>query len=187
MEKRIEWKLYTDLSEREKRKIVELKTLVWPPTDKSVEDVWRIFPHLHVDPNTKHTDRRFLLVWNGKDLIGHAEVFPRTLNTDKGPEVVIALAGLCVHPDFQGNGLGKEISNEVFRFSNEDAECVCLFQTEIPEFYEKLGSRKIDNKFTNSMEIYDKKYCNFWDPNVMIHPGDADWTNGEIDLNGVSY
>jgi hypothetical protein len=64
---------------------------------------------------------------------------------------------------------------------------VALFQTAVPDFYTRLGSRSVSNRFVNSRNSEDPEANPWWDPNIMIYPADAAWPMGTIDLNGSGY
>jgi hypothetical protein len=88
--------------------------------------------------------------------------------------------------------LGLEIVTAAFKKLEEFQLDVCLFQTGVPGFYEKLGARTIANPITNhrypnQRQVNDADANPFWDESVMIYPATADWPSGVIDLGGAGY
>ncbi len=128
----------------------------------------------------------FLLESNGK-LIGYTKVFPRTIYSRQTPLEITALSGVSVLGAYRGAGLGKIMVGEAFRLVDEGLYQTCLFQTNIPAFYEKFGARIIQNRFYNSRDPKGTKTSPWFEPYVMIYPPDNYWPDGDIDLNGPAY
>ena len=60
---------------------------------------------------------------------------------------------------------------------------VSLFQTDVPDFYVKLGGRVIDNPVINS--VSDAKPQ--WSSHLMLYPANANWPTGTVDLLGAGW
>ncbi len=125
-------------------------------------------------------------------------IFPRTIRTASGDMTVMALGGVCVDPALRGKRLGRRVVEAAFSFAgnnvDRNAYDICLFQTSfrVQPFYEKLGCRRVENRFVNSLAGTDLtpeelKRSVFWDDVVMIYPAAAEWPEGDIDLLGNAY
>ena len=124
---------------------------------------------------------------NENSVLAHAMIFRREIFTAQGPQVVGALAGVCVHPDYRGRGWGADVVRAAFDYLPELGVEVSLFQTGVPSFYEKLGARLVTNSFFDGTRADGIKENPFWEPYAMIYPASVSWPDGEIDLNGAGY
>ena len=131
-------------------------------------------------------DIRFV-IWENENCIAHARIFPRKIFTPIGGLKIFALADVCVSKSRRGEGLGKAAVEKVFEKVNNHEGTVCLFQTDIPKFYEKMGSKIVMNKFHNSRNTKDPKANPWWNEYVMIFPSYINFPSGNIDLNGYGY
>lgn len=123
------------------------------------------------------------------ELVAVSLSFLREIRFEESGEsrTVLALAGVCSRPGYRGEGLGAQVVKAAFeRLAAESIE-LCLFQTGVPEFYRKLGSRAVDNAFFNSLSEENRDANPWWDERVMIHPAAARWTEGRVDLRGPGY
>lgn len=180
-----------DLSSDELIAMVSLLNSVWPSQDKSLEELVGLLPrlrrHLRISywgsqrPSMRH------LIWEGDELIAHALTFERTVRHDGGELPVMALSAVCVGADYRGRGLGAEVVRSAFRRVDTGEFPVSLFQTPIPEFYEKLGSTHVSNPFVDSRSREDVSASPWRDPSIMIYPDQYVWPEGTIDLNGPGY
>ena len=79
------------------------------------------------------------------------------------------------------------IVQEAFKRVDQGEFPVSLFQTTLPQFYEKLGAVEVKNRFVNSKNN-DAPNANPWtDDHVMIYGNNSLWPEGQIDLNGKDY
>ena len=159
--------------------IHRLLRLVWPPAPSA--------PPLDEEQLRAHWPQRqeFHVIKCDEEgrVLAHAGMFKREIITLRGPLAVGALGGVCVHPDFRGRGWGAGVVREVFRVLPQLNAPVSLFQTGVPEFYERLGARRVSNRFFNR----DHSVVPFWDTHTMIYPAHFDWPGGDVDLNGPGY
>ena len=125
--------------------------------------------------------------WEGDTALAHAHTFPRTIISVAGPLRVLALAGVCTHPARRGEGLGQMVVRAAMQRVDNGEFPVALFQTGVPLFYERLGSRVVSNPFVNRRNINCPEATPWWDSHVIVYPQAADWPRGEIDLNGEGY
>jgi predicted N-acetyltransferase YhbS len=163
--------------------VFNLANVVWPPAagaepadPQAALEQWRTQVAAQVAAH-------FIIGEGDKPVLAHARIFRREIFTSQGPLLVGALAMVCVHPDYRGRGWGAAVVRAAFDFLPELSTQVALFQTGVPQFYEKLGSRIIHNRFFNS----DKPGNPFWDKCEMIYPAAFAWPEGDIDLNGPGY
>ena len=162
-------------------KILRLKNAVWP-TSQGVEDQCDSFIARSVD----RPQREIIVAQQDGAFVAHAEIFNRTIKCGEQYCQVGCLAGVCVLPERQGEGLGQIVVKEAFRSLGRNNIQVFLFQTEVPEFYEKLGATVIHNTFINSQSIRPNDNP-WWDDIVMVYPLSDSWPKGVIDLNGDAY
>lgn len=159
------------------KQATELQNATWPEGDSSI-----------ITPFQEKLDAEGAMAFFAihHELLGYAELFPRTIYCENGPLQVWGLASVCVAKSSQGSGIGKTLVKACFQEVDHRKE-VCLFQTMVPGFYDKLGCRIIDNTIINhkNQETPDKNP--FWDDFIMIYPASYDWPEGTIDLNGLGY
>ncbi|BCM88957.1 hypothetical protein IAD21_00799 [Abditibacteriota bacterium] len=120
------------------------------------------------------------------EVLAHALIFRREILTTQGSLPIGALATVCVHPDYRGRGWGEAVVRAALGVMPEMAIAVSLFQTGVPQFYEKLGARIVNNRFFNGQNPDDSSNP-FWDLEEMIYPAAFPWPEGDIDLNGEGY
>lgn len=102
---------------------------------------------------------------------------------------VLALAYVATDPSLRRRGLARTVVTEALsRVVGGDFEAA-LFQTTVPEFYQKLGASEVPNQILNSTQRGRdaKRQGGFWDDYVMTYPSDFQWPAGDIDLNGPGY
>lgn len=90
----------------------------------------------------KMLDNANLLVtaWDGEKLIGVARAL-----TDYGYSCY--LSDLAVDKDYQDNGIGQDLVNEIQKHIGEESNLLLLASPEVMEYYPKLGFEKADNAF----------------------------------------
>ncbi len=138
------------------------------------------------DPE-KTSGRRFV-IWQRNQAIAHARVFIRQVKIESQTIPVLALATVCSDPDRRGSGLGRQVTRRAFQLvSGENWPAVSLFQTPVPEFYQKLNSRIVTNRFVNRLNRQDPEANPWRDECVMIYPAEYPWPSGVVDLNGPDY
>ena len=176
------------LSLQQTTRIVELTNSIWPKTNKSESEIVDELLQKAKLPETPVASRSSrLVIWESDRVVAHAQVFVRKIFFGSGEMGVLALAGVCTDPEVRGQGMGAAVVRRAFEKLAELDLGVCLFQTGVVPFYEKLGARKIDNQFVNRANVTDPTANPWWDKAVMIYPADADWPVGEIDLGGAGY
>ena len=83
--------------------------------------------------------------------------------------------------------MGRNVAGWAFEKAGQPGLEVVLFQTGVPEFYEKLGARCVSNRFVNSTNSAAPEANQWWNEHVMIYPNSFDWPDGTIDLLGPGY
>jgi predicted N-acetyltransferase YhbS len=177
------------VGEADARAIAELLCLVWPKAESDVPTRAAAFrAKWEKYDGPERTLPRSFVVRQGKQVVGHAEVGPRTIGTVSGEFTIAALASVCVNPELRQQGLGRSLVRAAFRLVDDGDYPFALFQnyTERRAFYEALGARVIDNRIVNSL-AEDPRANPFWADLAMIYPAAKEWPTGEIDLRGVGY
>ena len=164
-------------------KILTLENLTWPP---KVADERPDAERLK-DYYEKRPERRTFYVLQEDELIAHAELFKRTIYTEDSQLDIWALATVIVAESTRGTGLGRKLVEACFRFVEKSDRDVCLFQTGVPGFYQKLNCGHVHSRFINRTNTENPQKNPFWEDDVMIYPAGYDWPSGTIDLNGKAY
>ncbi len=169
---------WASLNELERREATRLWEFVWPSeggTDKRLQKLSETYRRLD--------DHRVHRVSVNQQLVAIARTFRHVVGLDGRDTDIVALASVCTHPDVRGDGHGDAVVRASFAHVAELA-IPALFQTPVPDFYARFGSRTIPNPITSSTpgaELFD-------DPWVMIHPGDATWDDDAVvDLRGSGW
>ncbi len=182
---------HTTITPELAREIVRLNELAWPDKEKNSEDekVQAVLNDFKepVGPLTQR-HRVFCIMGPRKKILAKASIFPRLIGTPDGDMVIMALASVTSAPRRRGEGLGAKVVRAAFQQVDLGHFPLALFQTTTPvkPFYEKLGARKVTNKFINT-QGEDTDANPWWDPEIMIYPADANWPEGTIDLKGKGY
>lgn len=164
--------------------LVDLFRLIWPPKDASLTLVQ--MREKYARPRSPEFNGVFI-VREGNRPIAHAEVFSRPVFCEGIAIRNLALAGVCVHPDCRGLGLGAEMVRRAFALVDAGQYECSIFQTGVPAFYEKLGAQIIEHTFVNSRSEEDPRASPWWDKYVMIYPAGFELGEGVVDLNGEGY
>ena len=180
-----------------------VQTILWNETDEDLrracielwEQVWPNPPEAARPPREERVkaryaaldDHRLHVITEGGQLIAVARTFLQTVTashdgTERDIDVV-ALASVCSHPDRRGEGFGDGVVTAAFEHAAE-AGRPSLFQTGVPEFYERFGGRTISNEITTSAPGEDA----FTDDCVMIYPNTPSWDESvTIDLTVAGW
>jgi len=181
----------TELSEAQAASILELIQREWPQPDWDREAaVQGLLTHGHPDEDASkfRKDGKRFVIWDGERAIAQADTFARTIKWESGAEkTVMALAGVVADPELRGKGYGKAVVQAAFGRVDNGEFPAALWQTNHPGFYEQLGARKIDNRFSDHRDRGGSNTSPWWNDFIMIYPADADWPFGPIDLNGPGY
>lgn len=163
--------------------IGQLLQAVWP---HAVSDPEAYARHLLNPPNPPNPRTRRIIIWDEERALAAALIFPRTIASQMGELEVMALAGVCTHPNHRGRGLGAQLIDAAFREVDDGHYRVSLFQTGVPDFYRRWGAATVTNEFWDSTRA-DPNENPWWDEHIMIYPGDFPWPEGKIDLRGGGY
>jgi predicted N-acetyltransferase YhbS len=169
-------------------RIVKLTNSIWPKPEKTESQlVQNLLRQAQLSDTPMASRCSQFVIWEGDRVVAHAQVFVRKIFTAPAEIDVLALAGVCTDPTVRGQGMGAAVVLRGFEKLTELDLSVCLFQTGVVPFYEKLGARTVENRFVNRQHASDPATNPWWDKAVMIYPADADWPGGEIDLGGAGY
>lgn len=173
----------SDLSDEQLRGIFQLLDATWP-NFKPKEDNWeKRKSEFHKTNPLKQCH----VLFDDFEVIGYAETFERTVSAGNQMIKLMGLGSVCVSEDYRGKGLGADIIRICFGRVSHGEFPVCLFQTGVPDFYERLDCKEINNSFVNSKDLNKPAKNPFWDKHIMIHPSRYDWPSGIIDLLGTGY
>lgn len=173
----------SDLSNDQLKGIFILLDTTWPdfkPNNDSWEKRKRDFLQIH--PN-----KQCHVLFDEFEVIGYAETFERTVSTNEQKFKLMGLGSVCISEEYRGKGLGADIIKVCFGRVSHGEFSVCLFQTCVPQFYDKLDCKRINNKFVNSKNMDAPEKNPFWDGYTMVHPAAFDWPSGTIDLLGPGF
>ncbi len=154
---------------------------VWPSADGP--DLATRLARIEATSNAT-SELRWHLVFDHDELVAAARTFRHAVtfgSSEDGRDVrsqqIIALASVCTAPDRRGEGLGDSVAREALARASHDVPA--LFQSGVPEFYERLGARRITNEISTSLE----GARSFHEPAAMIFAADAPWDDdAPIDL-----
>lgn len=177
------------ISEPDARAIAEIVCAIWPKPERTVQTLtadimrrWRGYQRLEAQYP------RSFLIRDGRRVIAHATIEPRSIGTSIGDMTILALSRVCTDPAARGQHLGETVASAAFKLVDDGTFPFALFQTteDVKPFYERLGAIRIDNTFVNSLAA-DPKANAFWTPVVMRYPAKPGWPLGEIDLRGPGW
>jgi len=171
-----------ELTANEHERTRALVSATWPKKDGPTHPAMAAADRSGVKAVQDH-----VLLSDGDELLAHAALSPRTIRHESGSLEVMALASVCVQQSRRGEGFGTRVVQEAFKAISSGRYSVALFQTQVPDFYRRLGAIKVDNEFVNSTDDIDPDATPWWDPNIMIYPDWTEWPKGKIDLKGPGY
>ncbi len=135
----------------------------------------------------KRPDMQVFVGFERDQVVTHAVIFPREIKWGGVLMPVTALASVFTDPERQGRGYASQVVSKAFAVVEQQSLPVVLFQTGVPDFYERLGATAIHNKWVNTVKVTDVDYQMWWDGSIMIYPKTASWPEGELDLNGEAW
>lgn len=177
------------MTDEQHRLIATLLCKIWPKPGRTVEtrvERQKMLAASYDGPD--QTAPRSLVILEGSRLVAHAALVCRTVQTTAGEQTVAGLAQVCTDPSVRGAGLGVRIVRAALAPIDAGDFPLALFQTtdDVQPFYERLGARRVDNRFINSCGE-DPEADAFWESVQMIYPGEAPWPSGIVDLRGPGY
>lgn len=179
----LETRSLPELAASQLREIAHLWFTIWPKPNLTVDDYER---DLWERAEQRPSRQLHVLSQHGR-VCAAAESFARPIETTRGPLVVMALASVCSAESHRGLGFGRQVVQAAFARVDAGEFPLALFQTQVPDFYVRLGARTVDNPFGNGRATGDPAANPFWDPHIMIYPARADWPAGPVDLCGPGY
>jgi len=176
-----------DLTEYEARQIVALTGKVWPDSPNTINCRLKYILGAAASDDPEQRDSKRFVVWENDAVIAHARTFRRRIYVNDQTMDILALASVCTDETVRGRGLGLSIVRKAFEQVDLGEFKFSLFQTGVPQFYEKLNCRLVDNKIVDRTNFEEPEKNPFWDPFVMIYPANENWPAGIVDLNGKGY
>lgn len=164
---------WAEVTAGQRQACAELWHAVWPTFDDS-----RIAGRLaRMDTNYGHL--RNLQIHMAFDdtcaLMAIARTFHHTITIGDKPLEIVALASVCSHPERRGAGWGDVVVQAAFDRVTADGK-PALFQSPIPAYYERFGSRTITNTIMTSAVGARA----FHEPSAMIHPAGYPWDDTAV-------
>lgn len=172
----------SSITTEQTRGVARLLQKVWPHAVAEISALAETFQR----ERPEKPDLIFYALWDDDSVVATAQTFARTIHFATQSMTVLALAGVCVHPDYRGQGIGSKVVRAAFAPVDAGRYAVSLFQTGAPHFYRCMGARLVENAFSDSTAP-EPEHRPWWDPHVMIYPADFDWPNAPIDLGGAGY
>jgi len=176
-----------ELTTKQARQIVALTSKVWPDSSKTFEQRMQFILKAAESADPEQYESKRFLVWEDGMVTAHARTFSRRIFVDDEPRDVLALASVCTAENARGRGLGKLVVTAAFSQVDQGLFECSLFQTGVPEFYERLNCRIIENKIVDRTNVNAPQAYPFRDEFAMVYPATIDWPQGTIDLNGKGY
>jgi len=170
---------------------MKVETILWDDAGRHVRaacaDLWNL-----VWPGKTLAEREPLYVGlrehsvhialDDDSVVAVARTFAQEVLVDGNAREVIALSSVCSDPARRGEGFGDGVVRSAFRHTTSSKPA--LFQTDVPTFYERFGSRSISNSISTTAPGA-KPFDDKW---VMIHPSDAVWDDeAPIDLTVAGW
>jgi GNAT superfamily N-acetyltransferase len=169
-----------NISLSDKLSIINLVRSVWPPKDGNVlraeEELGLFFADR---PEENH-----IVVKCDNQVSGYARIFLREITMGEKAYRNCALACVCVNEPHRLNGYGHQIVRRAFELVDMKHYDCSLFQTGVPEFYQKLGAKVIHNTCVNSLDGNSNPW---WDKYIMIYPVSVETSEYIIDIKGKGY
>jgi predicted acetyltransferase len=173
-----------ELTETQRFQVCELMRKVWPTADEKIEHT----VERHLGRDISRPKRETVLLYHEKKLVAHAESFEREIITVMGERIpVMALASVCVDPEWRGYGFGAEVVKTAFQRVDSGEFPLALYMTDLPDFYRPFGAEAVANRFVNRQNAEDPEASPWSAEFVMIYPASVEWPHGVIDLNGPEY
>ena len=151
-----------------------LIALVWPP-------VPGMAPRRMIR-KAERADRVLAVLMKEGEALATAESFVLSVLCDGARGEILALAGVCTHPERRRSGLGRRVVLPHFTRAQQSSRAI-LFQTPVPEFYTKPGAVLFTGNVTDSTLPGTPP---FWDPFVMWFPANSPQPR-VIDLCGPGF
>ena len=172
------------VSHKQANSIADLLFETWGSPETSVAKItdnvlnkWKDW----VEASENNSPKTYVM-WKESTCLAHAWLRPVKAFTQKGEITVAELGAVCVRETLRGKGLGTKLIKRVFDDVDQSSYQFCIFSTEnrVQAFYERLGARKVTNRFIDSIT----EKSPFWGEIMMVYPRTGDWSEGEIDMRG---
>ena len=174
---------FTTLTRSEMAAIHRLVNSVWPNAAPFEDQVDARLKGAHQADSPQCSGRQAHVIRHLGRVQAVATTFVREISDRDGRRFpVLALASVCSDPDCRGQGLGQAVVRSAFARVGRDAP-VSFFQTDVPDFYARLGCRLVDNPLINSTSDAKPQ----WAAHLMIFPDGPDWPHGTLDLLGGGW
>lgn len=165
------------------KEINELLRLSFQEVDYQGRDFFKQLPHYRI------------LAKKGDRIIGQLAIDLRMMNLGGSPINVFGVIDLCVHPDLQGEGVGKKLLQKFEAIANEHSHKIdfLFLVTEKSDYYKKLGYQEITSLEVAWLKIDQCENLGMGkelvdDVSFMIKSISAkEWTDNKLDMLGYWY
>lgn len=182
----VESYLASRLNEHELKAVFVLLWQTWPRQNSFEEAFINFKTNIREHARNRTEGHRFV-IWERDQVVAHANLFAREVQTERGNIRLGALSAVCTHVDYRLHGLGAQVVRAAFDLVDHGRFPVALWMTTVPAFYEKLGARIVQNTWINTHNTKNQRADPWPDERKMIYPASYDWPGGQIDLNGPVY
>lgn len=164
------------------REINRLLSKCFPDVTYAKRDYFKQLPHYRI------------LARNKEQLIRQVAIDFRVMNLNGFPINVMGVVDLCVHPEFQRQGIAKELMGALEKLGRDHSDKVdcLLLVTDNPIFYEKIGFKKVDIT-TKWLKIDNHKNYGLGNEKIadayflIKQISNKKWVDGELDYLGYMY
>lgn len=178
----------TDLSPEQVRSMFDLMCLVWPQP-RTAAEITAQFIEWQKTPAPSLRKLHYLIFDENGQAVAHSAGHLRVMFTPKGKQEVMALGGVCSHPEKRRLGLGTAVVRATFSRVDDGTFPVSVFQTPMVDFYKGLGAAVCENNTWVDRQNKESPDAYPWVPGetLMYYPAAYNWPSGEIDINGGQY
>lgn len=164
------------------KEINRLLIRCFPDASYAERDYFKQLPHYRI--LAKHEEQ----------LIGQVAIDFRVMNLNNSPLNVMGVIDLCVDPEFQKQGIAKELMRVLEKVATDNLDKIdcLLLVTDHPLFYEKIGFKTVDitTKWLkiDNHENYGLGNEKIEDAYFMVKQiSNKKWEDGELDYLGYMY
>ena len=178
-----------ELTEEQARKIAELAALCMVRSTRTVDDRVRQILDSGFDVESEAYRTKRWVIWDRGNPVAHAKTFVRQIEIGPHEIAILALATVCSAPGQRGRGFGRKVVESAFRQVDRGEAEYSLFQTGVPDFYQKLHCFSVTNNFF--WDYGGQRQSPFFEDQIMVYagaPGLAkNWPKGDVNLKGPGF
>lgn len=175
MNKEIKFILDKDVDGELNDKIIQILSMCFP--DQQIFTKQRYY---------KETPQYRWYVESDSIIVAHIAMHKKKITINSDEILIGGIAEVCVHPNYRGKGLAKELlrASEIFMTENWYKFSV-LFGD--PNVYGSSGYKQIDNRI-KYIDHISGKWITEINSDIMIKKiSDTEWPDGLVNLNGPTF